>query len=306
MVFKPMLAGKCSDVTKLKFPVMASLKLDGVRCLVINGQLMSRTLKPIPNQKVQERFKGLPEGTDGELILGDPTAPDAYRKTVSAVMGDGNDITGLHYFIFDNYKFEGDFVNRFNTMRLMLEIDSRTGDTPPQARLLPHVTCADVESLNIFEETAVEDGHEGVMVRSLDGPYKQGRSTEKEGFLLKIKRFEDADAEIIGFEERMHNGNDAKKNALGRTERSTAQEGLTGRGDLGALIVKGINGTYKGVEFKIGTGFDDDERCDIWQNRLGFFGLIVKYQFFPLGSKDRPRFPTWLGMRDISDLDKED
>lgn len=295
---KPMLAGKCTDVTKLKYPVLASLKLDGVRCLVIGGRLMSRSLKEIPNSKVQKLFAGLPEGTDGELILGDPTAPDAYRKTVSAVMGDGNDIEGLRYYVFDNFLYPHPFLNRFNHVLTTVLHTSVT--------VLQHIGCNSADDLNRFEEAAVEAGHEGVMVRSFNGPYKQGRSTEKEGYLLKIKRFEDAEARIVGFEERMHNGNEAKKNALGRTERSTAQDGLTGRGDLGALIVEGINGTYKGVEFKIGTGFSDEERLDIWLKGLvDVAGKIVKYQFFPLGSKDKPRFPTWLGFRDKIDMGEE-
>jgi DNA ligase-1 len=294
-----MLAGKCTDVTKLKFPVLASLKLDGVRCLVIGGKLMSRTLKLIPNNKVQELLAGLPEGLDGELILGDPTASDAYRKTVSAVMGDGNDITGLRYWVFDNFEIKGGFSDRLSFVR---NYSYKNTAVKP----LPHVHCDCVEDLNAFEEKAVDGGHEGAMVRSLDGPYKQGRSTEKEGFLLKIKRFEDAEARIIGFEERTHNGNEAKKNAVGRTERSTSMEGLTGRGDLGALIVRGINGTYKGVEFKIGTGYDDKERLDIWAKRGMMMGMIIKYQYFPLGSKDKPRFPTWLGTRDASDIGEED
>src|ERR1019366_8796365 len=121
------------------------------------------------------------------------------------------------------------------------------------------------------------------MVRSLEGPYKMGRSTEREGYLLKIKRFEDGEAEVIGFEERMHNGNESTTNALGRTERSSHQENLIGRGDLGALIVVGVNGTYKGVEFKIGTGFNDAERGVIWQYRAAHIGRITKYKYFPLG-----------------------
>ena len=50
---KPMLAALCEDVTKLRYPVIASPKLDGIRALVIDGQLVSRTLKPIPNRYVQ-------------------------------------------------------------------------------------------------------------------------------------------------------------------------------------------------------------------------------------------------------------
>ena len=140
------------------------------------------------------------------------------------------------------------------------------------------------------------------MVRSLGGPYKQGRSTEKEGYLLKIKRFEDAEAEVIGFEERMHNGNSATTNALGRTERSSHKENLIGRGDLGALTVKGLQAPYKGVEFNIGSGFDDQERMSIWQNKSEYVGKIVKFRYFPLGSKDRPRFPTFEGWRHKEDM----
>ena len=266
---KPMLAGKCDDVTKLKFPVLASVKLDGVRCLMIDGKLYSRTLKLIPNQKVQELFKSVPNGSDGELILGDPTAHDAYRKTVSAVMGDGNSVTDLRYYVFDNftYSYNHPFVNRYNHLLTTIRPDAHLV-------VLPHIICKNDYELSSFEQQTVEAGHEGVMVRSLDGPYKQGRSTAKEGYLLKVKRFEDAEAEIIGFEERMHNGNEAKKNALGRTERSSHQENLVGRGDLGALIVRGVNGTYKGVEFNIGTGFNDTERLELWGNRLGHLGKI--------------------------------
>jgi DNA ligase 1 len=50
--FKPMLAVDCGDVNALRFPLFASPKLDGVRAVVMNGGLMSRSLKPIPNVNV--------------------------------------------------------------------------------------------------------------------------------------------------------------------------------------------------------------------------------------------------------------
>jgi DNA ligase-1 len=62
-MFKPMLASP-ADMSKLRFPLWLSPKLDGIRALVINGVVMSRSLKPIPNQHVQSLFGHL-EGYDG-------------------------------------------------------------------------------------------------------------------------------------------------------------------------------------------------------------------------------------------------
>ena len=80
--FKPMLACDCVPVEELVFPLIASPKLDGVRCIITAEGALSRTLKPIPNVNVQQLLEGLPIGLDGELMVGEPTAPDVYRKTV--------------------------------------------------------------------------------------------------------------------------------------------------------------------------------------------------------------------------------
>ena len=55
--FKPMLACECSDITQVKFPIMASSKLDGIRCTIFGGVAYSRSLKPIPNKFVQSWAK---------------------------------------------------------------------------------------------------------------------------------------------------------------------------------------------------------------------------------------------------------
>lgn len=113
---------------------------------------------------------------------------------------------------------------------------------------------------------------------------------------MKLKRFVDAEAVIVGFEERRHNGNIATTNELGRTQRSSHAGNKIGRGDLGALIV-----TDGGVQFNIGTGFSDEERADIWNYKVAYLGSLVKYKHFPIGVKDLPRHPTFLGFRDRSD-----
>jgi DNA ligase-1 len=86
--FKPMLAVDCGDVNALRFPLLASPKLDGVRAIGDRWVTKSRSLKPIPNVNVQAQFAGLPEGLDGELIVGNDPQPQTrcYRRTVSVVM----------------------------------------------------------------------------------------------------------------------------------------------------------------------------------------------------------------------------
>ena len=97
---------------------------------------------------------------------------------------------------------------------------------------------------------------------------------------------------------RTNNGNIAIKNELGRTARSSHKENKSGRGDLGALLLRHSSG----IEFSCGTGFTDGERGEIWANRDRYLGQLAKYKHFPVGAKDLPRHPVFLGWRDRRDL----
>ncbi len=294
--FKPLLAGK-ADLNHVRFPVLTSVKIDGVRAIVMDGVVMSRSLKPIPNSWVQRTFGSLPSGTDGELVFADPTHPDAYRNTVSAVMSEDGEPTEVVFHIFDNYRVAGGFAERFKTLR-----------TAPNVEVVPHSTVKTLEELEAVEKIAVELGHEGVMLRDPNGPYKFGRSTVNEGYLLKVKRFSDMDAEVVGSYEWETNNNVATTNALGRTERSSHQENKVGAGVLGGLHVRGLEAPYLGVEFSVGTGFKgadapSGERATLWAIRETLVGQICKVRYFATGSLERPRFPVMLGFRD--DRDRE-
>lgn len=301
---KPMLAVDCGDVTALRFPLLASPKLDGVRAVKSHEALLSRTLKPIPNRHVQALYDGLPDGLDGELIAGDPTAPDVYRKTVSMVMSDDAPVDGLVYRVFDRVTEGTGFSVRFAALRSLFTRLSNCA----AVELVPQVEVQDAEALTALETEWVGAGYEGVILRRPDSPYKHGRSTVRESYLLKLKRFADAEAEVIGVIELMHNGNAATTNALGRTARSHKKEGLTGAGVMGTLVVRDVK---TGVEFEIGTGFTAEERAKIWytakdgpeqSTRLPREDWpLVKYKHFPSGAKDKPRHPVFLGWRDRRD-----
>jgi DNA ligase-1 len=167
----------------------------------------------------------------------------------------------------------------------------------PKARdvsILIYRTIDNEAELLKYEEEVLREGFEGVMIRSPNGRYKEGRSTTNEGLLLKLKRFEDGEAIILEFEQRVINLNPQTKDAFGLAKRSSHQENLQPSGMLGAFIVKDIETE---VVFNVGSGLDDVLRKEIWQNQDAFRGRIIKYKHQECGSVDRPRFPVFLGFR---------
>lgn len=294
-MFKPTLACP-AKMDKLVFPLFASPKLDGIRCSIVNGVALTRTLEAIPNKAISAYLSHTDfNGIDGELIVGHPAAPDVYNRTVSQVMAHDKGLADVAYYVFDMHNVDAPFTDRFE--HLESKVTEDFGDIP--LRILPQTLIHGMDALLEYEQNTVALGYEGVMLRSPKAPYKFGRSTVREGYLLKVKRFEDSEAEIIGFKEEMLNGNEAQTNELGRTKRSTAKAGLVGKGTLGAFIVKDY---HTGVEFSIGSGFTAAQRSDFWERQGELVGTLIKYKFFPVGVKVAPRHPVFLGFRDRSDI----
>lgn len=291
-----MLASPIEDTKTLKFPVLVSSKLDGVRATVQGGKLLSRNLKPIPNIQVQKKFASLPEGLDGELIYGLPTDDQCFSNTTSVVMSDDKPADKITFFVFDWFH-DAPYTRRLAMLHHIEKELNKMG-----VSIVYHSTVNNEEELLEVEQISLTHGYEGVMVRSFDGPYKQGRSSLKQGWLLKLKRFQDGEAEILGFEEEQKNTNEATTNALGRTERSSAKVGLIGKGTLGKFEVIGISKPYTGVTFSVGGGLTAEQRKDFWLRRKNLVGKIIKYKYFPTGSVEKPRFPTFLGFRDKRDM----
>lgn len=292
MIKKPMLASAIENIETIKYPILASPKLDGIRALVVNGKLVSRSFKPIPNKYICKLIESiLPDGVDGELIVG-----KTFQQSSSGVMyKDGE--PDFEYYLFDFVSnVHESFLNRFNNLKKLLV--NKLNDYT-KIKLVDHVVINYKEELLEYEVKVLAQGYEGVMVRSLNGPYKEGRSSVKEGYLLKLKRFEDSEAIIEGFEELMHNHNEAQEDNFGRTKRLSAAEGLASSGILVSLCVRDIK---TGIDFKIGSGFDEAQRKSIWNNKADLTGKIVKYRFQPTGVLEKPRFPTLLGIRHQDDL----
>lgn len=294
---KPMLAATV-DTGDIRLPCYASAKLDGVRGLIVDGKLKSRSLKPIPNAYAGNLF-GRREysGLDGELIVGSPTAKDVFRRTHSAMARSaGRPVDELRFYVFDNFEIGGTYAARaqwLDHFRLSVAKDH------PEIVVLPQQFVTTKAELLAYEEKVLGLGFEGLILRSPSGGYKRGRSTVNEQGMMKLKRFSDSEAIILGVVEEMENCNAAMTNELGRTHRSTSASGLKPKGRCGALEVRDI---HTGIEFKIGGGFDAADREWFWRNRAKVIGQTVKYKSFEIGVKDAPRFPIYQGGREAWDL----
>jgi DNA ligase 1 len=289
MITRPMLAGTVKDIGQLKYPLLGTPKLDGIRCLIIKGKAVSRNFKPIPNVYTRNWLeKNLPSGADGELIL----RGNSFQAVESAVMSEAGE-PDVFYYVFDRVvdSLKEPYHERIKHLYDLKDIDRCH-------LVLPKLLNNELEVL-AFEEMCLADDYEGVMLRCIDGPYKCGRSTLNEHYLLKLKRFEDAEATVLDFLEKMHNTNEAKEDAFGHSKRSSHKDNKIPANTLGSLVVQDIK---TNLIFNIGTGFDDSLRAEIWSNRDKYRKKLVKYKYQSKGVKDLPRFPVFLSFRHENDM----
>ena len=151
------------------------------------------------------------------------------------------------------------------------------------------------------EKECLDKGFEGLIIRSGKSPYKCSRSTLREGYMMKVKRFSDAEAIVVDFVEYEHNTNEAEKDNFGRTKRSDKKEGKVPGNMLGKFILE----LPDGRRFGCGTGFDMEQRKEIWANKEQYLGKIVKFKYFEVGVKELPRHPVFLGFRHPDDMDRQ-
>lgn len=299
--FRPLLACETpEDLNSLKshFPMYASYKIDGIRAIVLNGTLVSRTMKTIPSKFAQQFAVPELEGLDGELLASKPVGPTIYHDTYSVVMTHGS-MESMNYWIFDTINDDAPYI--FRLERLRQRVIKYSNDYPdrPCPQFLEQVEVHSVDHILELEYRALSLGHEGLIVRRADAPYKYGRSTLREGYLVKIARTLNSEAVIIGMEELMHNDNPQETSALGLAKRSSHVANLRPSGMMGALSVVDVK---TNVGFKIGTGFDQALREQIWKMPEHYIGKIVKYKYKPYGVKELPRQPSFLGFRDPIDM----
>jgi DNA ligase-1 len=307
MVVKPMLAAAVTpdQLASLVYPLILQVKYDGIRGLCYDGGIYSRSGKPLPNGYVQKFFWDLqalmPESAmlDGELIVGNPNDPAVCMNTTSGIMSQGGrpNFTFYAFDFADPTKHYGE--RRIHLMKFMEGLSDGFAD---RIKLAPefYVTAADQVEYHMSQ--FISQNLEGCILRHPHGLYKNGRSTLKQQWLLKLKDIADDEAIVVGFEQLQRNLNEAHTDELGFTKRSSHQGNKMPDNLLGALVV--VSPKWSGT-FRIGTGFDVASREQIWGSRQDYLHRIVKFKYLKAGMKDLPRHPVFLQWRHATDVSLE-
>ena len=271
------------------YPMYASFKLDGIRGLNKEGKIVSRSDKPIPSAYAQKTF-GVGEyaGLDGELVVKNIRPGNVYKDTFSACMT--HDIeTPLHWHVFDRWiNSEASYATRLEEVHRNFSL---YGDD--RWSIVHQQLVKNWDELLEYEKVALDLGYEGLVVRRMDAPYKFGRSTGKQQWLMAMVRVAKSEFAITGIYEGLANQNVAVIDSRGYTTRSKHMEQMVGKGLAGGFYGRDY---HSGVEFKIGVaeGLDIATRGYVWTHQDEFIGKICKYKYKPYGTDVAPRQPIML------------
>lgn len=296
----------------LLFPLGLSFKIDGFRCMAYDGRANSSSAKEFPNRYTHNVFvkaAAILEGLDGELCAGEPNDKNLMQQCTSAF----NSIEGepdFTWWVFDDFSdLTLDFEQRYANYQRRVE----EGNDQLEAMGLPRFLRAveyrmihNQEEYDAMQQEASDLRYEGLYGKSWKGKYKHGRGTPVQGICWKDKPWTDEEGQIVGFVEMEENTNEAFVDELGRTKRSTHQEGLVGKGMLGSYIVenpkyKDANG--KNIPFRVSCGsMTMEERENRWNSRDNELGDFITYKFFDFGIVDVPRSAIYKCHRPHFDL----
>lgn len=297
--FKPMLCPNDQvDLSSIKYPMLASVKLDGVRAIFINGELFSRSLKLLPNSNLDTMFKDIKKYSkdnnvifDGELYCKSVT----FNELSGIIRSDNQELPkDLRFCCFDvldanNKKFIERYV-QYHSIELPNFIGCK--QTPVKNE----------KDVNTYFELALSEGFEGLILRNPDSYYKFGRVTAKSNDAYKVKSFVTLDAKIIGIGQatEAREGSEKTINELGRSK--TSQK-LADR--VLIPMASTFKVMYEGKELEVSIAMSHEEKKEIWANQSKYIGRILEYKCMETGMKDLPRHATSIRFRDDKDEDKK-
>lgn len=233
---------------------LVSEKLDGIRARWTGEMLVSRNgYKIYAPTWFTQNWPNHP--MDGELW----TKRNDFEQVSSIVKRREPDERwrNVTFMLFDLPIEDQVFLLRYQLMQtLVKEADS------PYLRVIPQYSLDSLTALEARLADITNRGGEGLMLHLKQSYYQKGRTKH----LLKLKQFNDDEAQVVAIVE-------GKGKYVGM---------------MGSMLVQMKNG----IRFKIGSGFDDEQR-----RNPPAIGSWITFKYYGYTKKGIPRFATFLRIR---------
>lgn len=293
--FEVMLADKCEEpeefLERLTFPAQADWKYDGQRtiCIVRAGQPVeyrARSGKPMDHLvgTYDEDLSNIRAACGYDFVMDGESFASDFTETINAKK-EGNQAAK------DALRLRAFFM-----MPLTDWMNQKTSITMRQNRieLTKRIELSACKRIEISKGREVKDyadmvaycnevidvhKQEGLIIKNWDATYQWDRTID----WCKVKRMWDVDGKIVGF----YPGR--KKSRLENT--------------LGGITVRGTDEHGTPFEVNVGSGFTDEMRAEIWNNRDKYFDATCTVQYQEMckakGSDVMSlRFPVFMHLRD--------
>lgn len=263
---------KVKGINPIDGTYFISRKLDGCRCICFVTKTTSdtyiefksrqnKTITTLDNlvEPIKEFTKNFGPGEyvlDGEVCLMDDFGNEDFQGLMKEVTRKDHTIEKPRYNVFDvltRSEFDGEVESPNFTDRLNMMHDLLTPNM--NVVLLEQELVTSQKVIDCWTSIAQDCGWEGCMLRK-DAPYKRGRSKD----LIKIKKFQDAEYEVIGVE----------------TGKATYNEGGHKEFDVvSALYIK-----HKDNTVKVGSGLSKEQRLRWFDHPEEIIGKTITVQYF--------------------------
>lgn len=268
----------------VNYPVRVEPKLDGLRCVAVkqNGEVTmftrnGRLIETLPTIKaVLEACK-----FDNFVLDGEAMGED-WNESASVIGSKKTkkDDSTMFFNVFDSIPLDDWKVQNCSLTLAQRQVhasDIVNAANSKHVRAVPGYVANNEEELIAVYERCLDEGHEGVMVKDMNGLYTFKRTDS----MLKMKPVATYEGTVVG-------------HYLGR-------DGTRHQGKFGGFDILLPNG----VITRVGGGFSDAERAGFQvAGYETFVGKIMEVEGQPpLTKEGKVRFPVFTRWRDASDVD---
>jgi len=285
--FNVMLANKYFDKPEVVEGKEFALttKIDGARIIAMknNGEVSFWTRqgqKYIGLVDLENELKNIIDDNfvlDGELVAIETSLEDTYKNTMKLSRTKDEEKHGLKMLVFDympiaNWLIQNCPVSYWSRRGMLVPFFDLNNFKYFEKLPILYKGTNTSKIVEILDEQ-VNKGEEGIMINICNAPYVFGRTNN----LLKVKKFQDTEVEIVGYEE--------GTNKLA--------------GTLGAFICK-----YKDNIVKVGSGLSDEDRVYFWNNKEKYLHKFITIKYFEESYDSKTglpslRFPIYMRVREL-------